>query len=109
MFEFLATFIYVIIVLTIKNTGMKLRKLNHREIWKARNFAVKNHLRKAKQEMSDRPKEQIMLELVDEDMAFDRKLKNEQETILEKLTNYELLGKVSKQVEWHEQQRYLEA
>ena len=46
--------------------------------------------------MTNRPKEQIMLELIDEDLAFDRKIKNEQETILEKLTNYELLQKVSK-------------
>ena len=50
-----------------------------------------------------------MLELVDEDLAFDRKIKNEQETILEKLTNYELLQQVSKQVEMHDQQKYLTA
>ena len=48
MFEFFATFVYVLIVLTIKNSSIKLRKLNQREIWKARNFAMKKHLKKTK-------------------------------------------------------------
>ena len=58
---------------------------------KARNFAMKRHLAKTRQQMNAKPKEQMMMELVDDDVAIENRQRLETNTIMTKLTSYELL------------------
>ena len=91
MYEMFATFLLTILVLKIKNSGVLLRKLNQSEIMKARNFAMKRHLAKTRLQMNSKPKEQMMMELVDDDVAIETRQRTETKTIVNKLTRYELL------------------
>ena len=54
--------------------------------------------------MNAKPKEQMMMELVDDDVAIENRQRLETNTIMTKLTSYELLIQLHKHVEaerWH--------